>query len=106
MLDLNQETGFLREERSAIGSYFGNFSIKPKETREYKKLAKQLAGLVALKTKLEVLTLEKDMLSFNQELMSMVGGNIDSYKDKWSKKHAQFLKETKNYEKAKKKYLG
>lgn len=106
MVDLDQETLFLRGERSAIGSYLGNVSLTPKETREYKKLAKQLAKLVALKTKLDVLLLEKNMLSFQQELMSMVGGDIRSYKDKWSKKHAQFLKETKNYEKTKKQYLG
>lgn len=105
MLDLNQETGFLREERSAMESYLGNVSLTPKEAKEYKKLAKQLAGLAATKTKLEVLALEKDMLSFNQELMSIVGGDSESYKDKWSKKNTQFLKETKNYEKAKKKYL-
>lgn len=106
MLDLYQETGFRREERSAIRSYIGNVSLTPKEAREYMKLSKQLAGLAALKTKLDVLAREKDMLSFNQELMSIAGGNTVSYKDKWSKKHAQFLKETKKYEKAKKKYLG
>lgn len=101
-----QEQAFLRQQRSAIQSYVKNYTLTPQETREYKKLAKKLAELVAIKTHLDILAAEKQMLSFNMQLMSMVGQDNQSYKEKWSKKHAQFMKETNRYEQKKKSYLG
>ena len=101
-----QEQAFLRQQRSAIQSYVKNYTLTPQEIREYKNLAKKLAELGAIKTNLDILAAEKQMLSFNMQLMSMVGQDNKPYKDKWSEKHAQFMKQTTKYEQKKKAYLG
>jgi hypothetical protein len=106
MIDPNQEEEFLREERSAIGSYVQNFTLTPNEVREYKKLAKKLAELVSIKTKIDVLELEKASLSFQKELMTIVGGDGKKLKEQWSKKHEQYRKENKKYLQTKQSYLA
>lgn len=106
MIKPQEESNFLREERSAMKSYFQNFALTSKEVRDYKKLAQMLVELVDIKTKIEVLEIEKGSLLFNRELAGIVGYDEKILQEKWAKKHAQYMRENKKYETKKKAYLS
>lgn len=104
MIDIEREEDFLRQERSAIISYLQNFQISAKEMKEYKKLAKALADLVKIKTKILALEEEKNSLSFIRELMGVLKVDDKKYKDQWSKKHNDYMNQSKLYQQKKKQY--
>ena len=104
MIDTNAESSFLHQERSAMESYVKNFQQNPKELKQQKKIVKALIELVKIHTKIQTLADEKYSLTIYQELSSLVGLPIKVYKDKWVKKHQEFMKQCNLYKQKKKAY--
>lgn len=106
MVDIQAEEQFLHEERSAIESYLQNVSLPKKEMLEYRRLAKALAELTKIKTKLSSLVEEKDAIISIQELFSVVELDTKALRKEWVKKNKDHLKESKRYETKKMAYLN
>lgn len=103
-MDHEAQQEFLHEERSAMESYLMNFNLSKKEKKEQQSFAKKLAELMKLKTKLDVLNIEKNNIQQTREMFKLVGLNEKPLKAQWIKKHEQYMKGCKQYNEKKKLY--
>lgn len=104
MLTVQNEDAFLRGERSALLSYLQNYTLTKEEQDDCKKLARALADLVILHTKISALEHEKSSLMGLRELYALLGLDEKKLRETWSKKHTEQLKQWKTYQQKKSAY--